>query len=127
MDNVASYAAEVARRAKNGAKPVIRVKKEYAESFFGELKREGFEFVKECLERISDPDLRRIIEAIFYSTVAGAAAGALIGTAVGGAPGAKVGAAVGAGVGFVAACVAVAVTARQEDGPEGTSLVVGVQ
>ena len=86
MDNVANYAAEFARCAKNGEKPVIRVKKEYAESFFGELKREGFEFVKECLERISDPDLRRIIEAIFYSTVAGAAAGALIGTAVGGAP-----------------------------------------
>jgi len=126
MDNVASFADEFARRAKNGEKPVVRVAKQYAQAFLGQLARDGIEFAKDCLKNISDPELRRIIEAIFFSTVAGAAAGAAIGGMVAGPPGAKVGAVVGAGAGFVAGCIAVVITARQETGAGGPELVLSV-
>jgi hypothetical protein len=126
MATVADFAEEFARRARAGEKPAVRVKKAYAEAFFGELARQGFEFAKECLGQISDPELRRIIEAIFFSAAAGAVLGAAIGGTVAGAPGAKVGAVVGAGIGVVAGCVAVVLTAKQENGPDGAELVVAV-
>lgn len=115
MARVADFASEFADKAKRGEKPSVYVSKRHAESFLRVLAREGFEFAKEALAQISDPELRRIIEAIFFSTVAGAAAGAAIGAAVAGPAGAQVGAAVGAGLGFVAGCVAVTITARQKD------------
>jgi hypothetical protein len=127
MKNVASYADEFSRRAASGEKPVVRVGKEYAEAFLGQLSRNGIEFAKDCLKNISDPELRRIIEAIFFSTVAGALAGAAIGGMVAGPAGAKVGAALGAGGGLVAGCVAVIITARQEEGPKGPELVLSVK
>ena len=126
MENVASLAEEFVRRARNGKKPVVRLTPEYAESFLGELSRNGFEFAKACLKEISDPELRRIIEALFFSTVAGAGAGAAIGAVVAGPPGAQVGAVIGAGVGLVVGCVAIVVTARQDNGPNGPELVLSV-
>lgn len=127
MTTVADYASEFADRARKGERPVARVGMEYVEAFLGQLFREGFAFAAKCLEHISDPHLRRIIEAIFFSTTAGAAVGAAIGGAVGGPGGAQVGAAVGAGVGLLASCVAIVITARQRQGSAGPVLEVTVQ
>lgn len=124
--NVASYADEFIARARNREKPTVRLQPKVAEAFLGQLAREGFEFAKECLDSIRDPELRRIIETIFFSTAAGAALGAVIGVAVAGPAGAQAGVVVGAGLGFVAACIAIVVTARQEDGPRGPELVLSV-
>lgn len=126
MNTTADYADEFARRAKAGEKPTVRLKKKHAESFLGELSRLGFEFAKDCLSQIEDPELRRIIEAIFFSTAAGAVVGATIGGVVAGPPGVQVGLLVGAGLGFAAGCIAVVLRARQEEGPDGPSLVVSV-
>ena len=123
MASVADFAGQFADKVKKGQKPSVYVSKAHAESFLIVLAREGFEFAKEALAQISDPDLRRIIEAIFFSTVAGAAAGAAIGAALAGPAGAQVGVVVGAGVGFVAGCVAVTLTARQKD----SGLLLSVQ
>lgn len=127
MTSVASHAQEFAKRARDGKRPVARVRIEYAEAFLGQLLREGVTFARECLDNISDPDLRRIVESILYATAAGAGLGAVIGGAVGGPGGAQVGALVGAGVGLVASCVAIVVTLRQEHGRAGPELVVSVQ
>lgn len=126
MTNVASFADEFAERAKRGEKPVVRVEKQYAEAFLGELSRLGIGFAHDCLNGIRDAELRRVIETIFFSTVGGAVAGAAIGGAVAGPPGMKVGAGAGAALGFLAGCLAVVITARQEDGPEGPELVLSV-
>lgn len=126
MSVVADYADEFARRAQRGEKPTARLKQKHAASFLGALSRYGFELAKDCLNQIEDPELRQIIEAIFFSTIAGAAAGAAIGGVVAGPPGAQVGVIIGAGAGFVAGCVAVVLKARQEDGLDGPELVVSV-
>ena len=114
MATVADFAEEFAKRAANGQKPSVYVSRNHVESFLLVLAREGFAFAREALDQISDPELRRIIETIFFSTVAGAGAGALIGGVVAGPPGAQVGAAVGAGLGFAAGCIAVTITAKQK-------------
>lgn len=114
MASVADFTAEFAKRAANGQKPSVYVSRNHVESFLLVLAREGFAFAREALDQINDPELRRIIETIFFSTVAGASAGALIGGVVAGPPGAQVGAAVGAGLGFAAGCVAVTITAKQK-------------
>jgi hypothetical protein len=114
MASVADFATEFARRAANGKTPSVYVSKSHVESFLLVLAREGFAFAKEALEQITDPDLRRIIETIFFSTVIGAGAGAVIGGVVAGPPGAQVGAAVGAGLGFAAGCIAITITAKQK-------------
>ena len=126
MTNVAGHANEFARRVRNGERPVARVGRDYAEAFLGQLFREGFGVARECLENISDPELRRIVETIFFAATAGALAGAAIGGAVGGPGGAKVGALVGAGLGTFAACVAIAITVHEEPGAQGPELVVAV-
>lgn len=113
MASVADFATEFAKRAANGKNPSVYVSKSHVESFLLILAREGFAFAKEALEQITDPDLRRIIETIFFSTVIGAGAGAVIGGVVAGPPGAQVGAAVGAGLGFAAGCIAITITAKQ--------------
>ncbi len=105
MENVADFADDFARRARNGEKPKIRMDFQYAEAFLGQLARLGLSFAKESLDEISDPRLRRVIETLFFSTVAGAAAGLAIGMAVEAIPVAKavaVGAAVGCGTGLLA-------------------------
>lgn len=126
MHNVASFVDEFADRAKHGKKPMVRVAKQYAEAFLGELARRGFGFAQECLAAISDTELRRIVETIFFSTVGFAAAGVAIGGAVAGPPGMQVGAIVGAGLGFAAGCLAVVIIARQDEGPDGPELVLTV-
>jgi hypothetical protein len=127
VTNVAGHAYEFVRRARNGEKPVARVGKEYAEAFLGALFREGFAFATECLQNISDHELRRIVEAILYSAAAGAVMGAAIGGAVGGPGGANVGAIVGAGLGALAACAAIVITVDQKQGHQGPELVVAVK
>jgi hypothetical protein len=114
MASVADFATEFAKRAANGNNPSVYVSKSHVESFLLVLAREGFAFAKEALEQITDPDLKRIIETIFFSTVIGASAGAVIGGVVAGPPGAQVGAAVGAGLGFAAGCIAITITAKQK-------------
>jgi len=114
MASVADFATEFAKRAANGINPSVYVSKSHVESFLLVLAREGFAFANEALEQITDPDLRRIIETIFFSTVIGAGAGAVIGGVVAGPPGAQVGAAVGAGLGFAAGCIAITITAKQK-------------
>lgn len=126
MTTVADHAAEFARRARRGGRPVARVEKRYAEAFLGELVREGIEIARCCLDEIHDRELRRIIEAVLFGGAAGATLGAAIGGAVGGVPGAKIGAAVGAGVGVVSGLFAVAITLKQAEGPRGPELVVGL-
>jgi hypothetical protein len=115
MKTVADFADEFARRAANGGNPSVFVSKHHVETFLMALAREGFAFAKEAFDNIKDPDLRKIIETIFFATVAGAAGGAAIGMVVGGPPGAQVGAMVGAGLGFAAGCIALTITAREED------------
>lgn len=114
MASVADFASEFARRANNGSKPSTYVAKQHVESFLLILAREGFAFAREALDQISDPDIRKIVETIFFSTVVGAAGGAIVGGVVGGPPGAQVGAAIGAAAGFAAGCIAVTITAVQK-------------
>jgi len=116
MPTVADFAQEFVQRAQRGESATVFVAKKHAEPFLVLLQREGFSFSKACIEQISDPELRRVVEALFYSTVAGAMAGASVGAMVAGPAGAKVGALVGAGAGLVAGSVAVMVTLRERDG-----------
>ncbi len=127
MPTVADVADDFVKRAQRGEKPKARVKRSHAESFLGELARLGIQVVRDCLDEISDPELRRIVEVIFFSTAAGAVGGAVIGGVVAGPPGAKVGAVVGAGLGFVAGCIAITVRLVQEDRNGEPELVVQVQ
>lgn len=127
MTNVASHAHEFVRRVFHGEHPVARVAIQYAEAFLGQLSREGFVLARECLKSISDPELRRIVETIFFSATAGALMGSAIGGAVGGPGGAKVGALVGAGLGTFAGCLAIVLTVNQEQGRDGPELVVTVK
>lgn len=113
MGTVADYANEFVSRARAGEKPSIFVHKKHLLSFFEMLKREGVDFSKACLAEISDPEMRSIVEAIFFATAIGAVAGAAIGAAVAGPPGAQVGALVGGAAGFAAGCISVVVVAIQ--------------
>lgn len=122
MDNVADYAAEFARRAKAGAQPTITVEKQHVETFLGFLVREGFNFARSCLDSIADPELRQIIEALFFSTLAGTATGAAIGGALAGPAGAQVGAVVGAATGLAIGCVALTLKAQEKSGALKLSL-----
>jgi hypothetical protein len=122
METVADFAAEFLRRAQTGKKSSVYVSKAHAPTFLAALARDGVEFAKECLASISDPELRKIIETIFFSTVAGAAAGAGLGLLLAGPPGAQVGAVVGAGLGFAAGCVALTLRASQR----GDGLVLSI-
>jgi uncharacterized protein YcfJ len=126
VKTIADFAQEFTRRAQSGEKPTVRVQKDYAQDFLGELARGGITIAKECLEQIRDPELRRIVETIIFAAAGGAALGAAVGGMVGGAPGAKVGAVIGTSVGVIAGCIAIVITVRQEDGPNGPALVVSV-
>jgi uncharacterized membrane protein len=110
--SVADLASAFVERAKRNEKPAVLVKNKHLESFAFVVMREGISLAKDCLEAISDPEVRRILEALFFGTAAGAAIGATVGIFVAGPPGAQVGAAVGAGVGFLSACVALTITAE---------------
>jgi hypothetical protein len=113
MGTVADYADEFVRKARSGENPSVFVPKQHLESFLEMLKREGIEFAKSCLTQISDPEMRKIVETIFFFTVIGATVGAGIGVAVAGPPGAQVGAIIGGAAGFAAGCIAVTVVAKQ--------------
>lgn len=126
MTTIADFADEFARQARNGEAPRVKVAEEHAEVFLGALAREGFTLARLCLAEITDPELRRIVETVFFSTVAGAAAGAAIGGAVAGPPGAKVGALIGTGAGLAVGCLAVALTVRQVPGRRGPELAISV-
>ncbi len=122
--NVGDFADDFVRRAQAGQHPTIRVPSAYAAAFLMAIEP-SFRLAADCLERISDPELRRIIEAIFYSTAAGAVVGLTIGGICAGPAGAKVGAAVGGAAGMVIGCVGVMVlSARQERGPDGSAELV---
>jgi len=120
MATVYDYANDFIQKAKNGENPTARLDKDYAGSFLGVLAREGFTVAKKALDEIKDPELRRIVETIFFSTAAGTALGAAVGGTIGGRAGAAVGAVTGAAIGFAAGCIAVTLTVRQE----GDALVV---
>lgn len=126
MPTVEDFGNEFVRRAKNGEQPVVRVGKKHAETFLHLLAREGITFARACLDEIKDPELRRIIETVFFSAAAGAALGAAVGGIAAGPAGAKVGAAVGAGVGVVAAVIAIVVRAVQEGPEDNPSLVISL-
>jgi hypothetical protein len=114
MASVADFASEFARRANSGAKPSTYVAKQHVESFLLVLAREGFAFAREALDQITDPDIRKIVETIFFSTVGGAIVGGVVGGFVAGPPGAQVGTIIGGAAGFAAGCIAVTITAAQK-------------
>ena len=114
MVSVEEHALEFARRAKAGESPSVSVSKKHAESFLAVLATQGLRFARECLDQISDPSLKTVIETLFFSTLAGAGAGAVVGVLVAGKKGAKVGAAVGTGLGFAAGYTALSLKARQQ-------------
>lgn len=121
MRTVADYAAEFLKRGETGKKTSVRVPKEHAAAFLGELARHGIKIAEECISRISDPELRKIVEALVYSATAGAAIGLAVGAAVGApAIGALVGASIGAGIGYTA------VKLTQANGRNGPELVVSM-
>jgi hypothetical protein len=122
MATAADFAEEFVQRARAGEKSKVRVEKMYAAAFLGELIRYGIKLADECLDSISDPELRGIIKSVLMS----AAAGALLGTAIGataGPQGAKVGAAIGATVGVIVGAFAILVRYHQVSGPDGPALV----
>lgn len=124
--NVEDFANEFVRRARNGEKPTVRLKRNHAESFLIMLAREGIAFARECLAEIRDPQLREIIETLFFSAAAGAVIGATLGGLAGGPPGAKVGAAVGTAVGVVVGTLGLVIRAVQEGPDTDPELVVSV-
>jgi len=112
MNNVEDFAHEFHRRAAAGERPAVWVDKQHLTSFLGMLAREGVSFARYCLDQISDPEVRRIIETIFFATAGGAAIGGVVGAFVAGPAGAQVGALVGSGVGLVASAIALTITAE---------------
>jgi hypothetical protein len=116
MASIEDFAAEFIRRTRGPGGARACVDRKHVGPFLTVLAREGFTFAKECLDNISDPELRQIVEAIFLATLGGAAAGATIGGMVAGPPGAKVGAVVGAAAGFITGCVAVTIYVHERNG-----------
>jgi uncharacterized membrane protein len=123
MTTVYDCAMSFIQRAQRGEKPKAHLTKEYSGSFLAILAREGFSLSRHALDQISDPELRRIVETMIYSSVAGALAGATVGGMIAGQPGVVVGAAVGTVVGFTASCIALTLTIEQR----GSELVVSVE
>ena len=120
MATVEDFANEFIKRANAGETPRVRVHPEPAESFLVMLAREGFTLARAALDQISDPELRRIVETIFFATAAGTVTGAFIGWVIAGPSGAKTGALVGTGVGLAIGIVAVTLNVRQD----GRDLIV---
>jgi len=114
MATVADHASEFISRARAGESPSVFVPHKHLLSFLEMLKREGIDFTKACLAEISDPEMRKIVETIFFSTAIGAVVGAGVGAAVAGPPGAQVGAIIGGAAGFAAGCIAVSIVAYQK-------------
>jgi hypothetical protein len=119
---VAAIVNEFAAVARSGTKARVVLAKRHAQSFLEMLAREGFAFARDALKQISDPDLRRMVETIFFSGIAGASAGATIGFLVGGPAGAQVGAGIGLATGVVAAAISLTIHAHQQ----GEKLVLEV-
>ena len=63
---------------------------------------------KACLFGISDPEVRKVVEAILLASASGAILGIAVGSLAGGPAGAHVGALIGVGIGFTAASIALA-------------------
>jgi hypothetical protein len=104
----------------------VRVRREYAEIFLGELLRLGLKLADVCIDTIADPELRETIKTLLKSTTAGTLIGASLGVTVAGPAGAKAGALIGAGLGLTAGLFAVVVQLRLEPGPLGPELVAEV-
>ena len=122
MDTVADYAGEFVRRARRGEKPSVVIDKQHAAPFLASVAELGLPLAEECLQQISDPDLRHTIEAIFFGAAAGALGGAAIGAVVDGERGAKAGAVAGAAIGAAAGAFACTLKAVERNG----KLVVSV-
>jgi hypothetical protein len=69
---------------------------------------------KSCIDSISDPEVRRVVETLLFAAAAGGLLGVAIGGLAGGAACAQVGALVGVGIGFAAASVALVTTLNRE-------------
>jgi hypothetical protein len=113
-------ASLVLRRVVRGAELGTRFVSVSAKAFdlVTELAAEGVALSKTCVEQISDPELRRIVEVMLFSS----ASGALLGMAVGGLAGGaciQVGVLLGAGVGFSAALAALALAGRNAGQADG--------
>lgn len=124
MESVEDFADEFYRRARNGEQPKVRILPEYAEAFLGQLCRLGLSFSRSCLNEISDPQLRRVIEGLFFPTVAGALVGLAIGAAIEAVPVAK-SVAVGAACGFAVGFTSLVICALQD--PDSGQLLISVR
>jgi len=109
----ADFAEGFLSRAHTGKRVSVSLKLSHAESFLGFLAREGVACAKACLDEISDPELRQIVKALFFSTTAGAVVGAMVGGALGGPAGAQTGALVGGAAGLAIGVVAVTIHIAQ--------------
>lgn len=119
MSDIGDFADEFIRQARGGEHPTIRVPAEYVEAFLRAIEPH-VRFAVECLERIEDANLRRIIQGIFFPTAAGASIGAAIGFVYGGPAGANVGLVAGGAAGMAIGCIGVMVLLATEDrGPDG--------
>lgn len=123
MASAADFADEFVSKARAGARPKVRVQKQYVAAFLGQLIREGIRLANDCLDHVSDPQLREIIQTMLMSAAAGALLGAAVGSTTG-PQGAKIGAAIGAGIGVAAAVLAIVIRLREESGPNGPELIV---
>jgi hypothetical protein len=109
-------------RARNAIRPTIRIELQPLQVTGRDTLRrvtrgatiEAVSLSKNCLDTISDPELRRIIEAILFAAAAGGLLGIAVGSLAGCAACVHVGALVGVGVGMAAASVALGLTMSRE-------------
>lgn len=113
MPSVADIADDFVARARRGEKPSVSITRNRIEVFLGYLVREGISIAVDCLDAITDPDLREIIKTLFLTTAAGATVGATIGGVAFGPPGAGVGAAIGGVAGLAVGVIALTVRIEQ--------------
>ena len=115
MTTIEERALEFSRRAKNGGAPTVTCSPEHAEPFLAVLKEQGFSMGEDYVAKISNTEMRQVVECVFFSTVGFGLAGATLGAIAGGKKGAKVGAAVGAATGVLVGAAAVSIKLRAEE------------
>lgn len=113
MSNVGNVADDFIARAHTGKRVSVSMKLSHAENFLELLARGGVVCAKACLDAISDPELKRIVETLFFSTTAGAVVGGVVGFALGGPAGAQTGALVGGAAGLAIGVAAVTIQIAQ--------------
>ena len=115
MTSIADLVAKFLEGKANGSVKSVKVPASDFDQFIIELARHGFRFANAVLDEL-DPEAKRIVKTILYSTSAGAVVGGVIGFAVTRTPaGAQAGAAIGAGIGLIAGAAAVAITVTKND------------